>query len=49
MVKTVSKEIESEGAVAFPSRPTTSYRYKVALKANAVSFWLEDRKSKQQW
>lgn len=49
MAKTVSEELAFEGVMAFPLRPTTSYRYKVTLKANAVSFWLEDRKTKQQW
>lgn len=45
----MSKELASEGVVTFPSRSTSSYRYNVTLKADAVRFWLEDRKSKHQW
>lgn len=39
----------AEGVVTFPSKQESSYRYSIKMKADKMSVWLEDRKTKQQW
>ncbi|TYZ66745.1 hypothetical protein PybrP1_007665, partial [[Pythium] brassicae (nom. inval.)] len=38
-----------EGHVNFPSRGDDSYRYKITATSDTASFWIEDRKTKNQW
>lgn len=49
IVSSMSDQSIFEGSVSFPSRPGSTYRYKITTTSDLVSFWLEDRKTKSQW
>lgn len=46
---TMSDQTTFEGHVTFPSRGDNPYRYKITATSDTVSFWIEDRKTKNQW
>ncbi|KAG1704927.1 hypothetical protein DVH05_004954 [Phytophthora capsici] len=41
--------VKVEGVTTFHLPPWTSFRYKLQLKNNKLSIWMEDRISKKQW
>lgn len=49
IASSMSYQSISEGSVSFPSRPGSTYRYKITTTSDSASFWLEDRKTKSQW
>ncbi|KAF1325705.1 hypothetical protein FI667_g9069, partial [Globisporangium splendens] len=40
---------EAEGSVTFSSRAKASYRYRLTVRDDKVTIWIEDKRSKQQW